>query len=440
MAADTEIADKCENTFKCHSNMKVPKIVICIVCESVYHEGDFNRYKKGYFVGKRLVVCPEHCEDNITSLDHAVLDENARKIIAQIKQHEKEDLKTCLSSSVMLNMSNQNDILNKTVIHDEEDKLVSAKVEIELLRELNQELKSKNLLLTELLEHNKAEITKSYADTLKINNNEKLADNIPNIVIKAKSRESAESCEQTVKRNISANTSAQIRNVMTTKTGAVIVKCKNKEDVTRTKSMLSEKLGENYEVNQDKMNLPKIKIFDIDSDMDKDELIEDICNRNSVMFDGNFNIVADFTSGNKKRSLILEVSSNIYLSVMSAGVLYVGHKCCRVYDTFDLSICYKCGRANHSQKKCNNEAVCLICAGRHDTKACTSCTKKCANCVYYNKQFNKNHCTDHVATDISACEYLKSKLNKLLKSTEYPIQPRLPTHLGKVLEPKRSAT
>lgn len=65
MAADTEIADKCESTFKCHSNMKVPKIVICIVCESVYHEGDFNRYKKGYYVGKRL-VCPDHCEDNIT--------------------------------------------------------------------------------------------------------------------------------------------------------------------------------------------------------------------------------------------------------------------------------------------------------------------------------------------------------------------------------------
>ncbi|CAD6235940.1 GSCOCG00012437001-RA-CDS, partial [Cotesia congregata] len=236
----------------------------------------------------------------------------------------------------MLNMSQQNDIMNKTIIHDEGDKLVSAKMEIELLRELNQELKSKNMLLSELLEYNKAEIikSKSYADTLRTNKNEKLSDNIPNIVIKAINRESAKSCEQTFKKNISANTSAQIKNVLTTKTGTVIVKCKNKEDVSRTKSILLEKLGENYEVDQDKMNLPKIKIFDIDNDMDKDELIEDICNRNSVMFDGNFKIVADFTSGNKKRSLILEVSTNIYLNVMSAGVIYVGHKNINDVDEF----------------------------------------------------------------------------------------------------------
>lgn len=102
-------------------------------------------------------------------------------------------------------------------------------------------------------------------------------------------------------------------------------------------------------------------------------------------------------------------------------------------------MCFKCGRANHNHKKCNNETACLICAGKHDTRECTSTTKKCINCVYYNKQFNKNNSTDHVATDVSACSYLQFKFDNILKSTDYPTRPQIPTHFGKFLQPKRAA-
>ena len=91
---------------------------------------------------------------------------------------------------------------------------------------------------------------------------------------------------------------------MTTKSGVVIVKCKSKQDVSRTKDLLTEKLGENFKVVQEKMNAPKIKIFDIKSEMSKEELIDDICNRNSAYFDAEFKILADFTNSKKKRSLV----------------------------------------------------------------------------------------------------------------------------------------
>lgn len=104
--------------------MKIPKILVCIICESVYHERDFNRYKKGFYVGKSLIVCPEHSVENIISFDLALLDENSRKIIAQIKQHEKEDLKVCLSSSVMLDSPHSQDLLNKTVRNNDDEQLV----------------------------------------------------------------------------------------------------------------------------------------------------------------------------------------------------------------------------------------------------------------------------------------------------------------------------
>lgn len=123
---------------------------------------------------------------------------------------------------------------------------------------------------------------------MKANNKERLSEVVPAIVIKTRNKEAGKNCVQIVEKIISANISAQVKNVLSTKSGSVVVECKYKQDVARTKAVLVEKLGDNYEVEQEKMSAPKIKIYDLDSDMDKDELIEDISNRNNPFFDNNF--------------------------------------------------------------------------------------------------------------------------------------------------------
>ncbi|CAG5084915.1 Protein of unknown function, partial [Cotesia congregata] len=139
----------------------------------------------------------------------------------------------------MLDSSNSQDLLNKTVRNNEDEQTTRT-------------------------------------DALKVNNKERLPEVVPAIVIKTRNKEADKICVQIVKKNITANTSAQIKNVLSTKSGSVVVKCKYKQDVARTKAVLAEKLGDNYEVEQEKMCAPKIKIYDIDSDMDKEELMEDI--------------------------------------------------------------------------------------------------------------------------------------------------------------------
>ena len=58
--------NKTEFVFKCYSNISVSNIVICIICDNVYHEGDYNKYKKDLYVSKFLVVCPEHLDQDLT--------------------------------------------------------------------------------------------------------------------------------------------------------------------------------------------------------------------------------------------------------------------------------------------------------------------------------------------------------------------------------------
>lgn len=268
----------------------------------------------------------------------------------------------------------------------------------------------------------------SYASVTK---SVKKIEKVPNIVVTAKSNDNRETIVK-VKNKLISDLSVPINNVSERKDGIVYVKCKNNDDVSRAKNVLSEKLGSDYSVDVEHLKMPKIKVINVENDLEKDDLCTDIYNRNFLDFDGACNLIADYKNRSGKRILILEVTAESYKYVKDNGFrLYIGHQCCRVFDHFNLNICYKCGRSNHSHKNCNNTVKCLNCAGDHDTKTCTSQIKRCLNCMYYNEKFHKNRSIDHCATD-TCCEYLAFKFNQLIAGTDYPVKPTIPKSLGYV--------
>lgn len=196
--------------------------------------------------------------------------------------------------------------------------------------------------------------------------------------------------------------------------------------------MLSEKLGPDFSVDVEHLQMPKIKVINVESDLENDDLCNDIYNRNSLDFDGAFNSIADYKNLSGKRMLILEITAESYKQVKDNGFrLYNGHQCCRAFDHFNLNHCFKCGRSNHSHKKRNNPIKCLNCAGDHATKTCTTQIKRCLNCLYYNEKFHKNRSIDHCATD-TCCKYLLFKFNQLIAGTDYPVRPTIPKSSGYV--------
>lgn len=185
-------------------------------------------------------------------------------------------------------------------------------------------------------------------------------------------------------------------------------------------------------VDLEHLKMPRIKVINVENELEKEELCDDIYNRNFLDLDGAFNIIADYKNPTNKRTLILEVTAESYLQLKNNGFrLFIGHQSCRVYDHFNLNLCFNCGRLNHSHKKCSNETKCLNCAGDHPTKTCTAQVNKCLNCTYYNEKFNKSRSTDHCATD-TCCEYLAFKFNQIITTTDYPAKPILPKSLGNI--------
>ena len=152
-----------EIMYKCHPKQKVSTVTF-IVCESAYHRSDYGKCKDRKYVGENeiLMLCPDHVELNITLKNENIeLSEAARILIAYIKNEKEEQIKQRILNEISIisesaHKSIDNDKLNVTIL-TENTELDNQQIEIQLLRQLNQELMEKNALLKKLIEKEKNE-------------------------------------------------------------------------------------------------------------------------------------------------------------------------------------------------------------------------------------------------------------------------------------------
>lgn len=120
----------------------------------------------------------------------------------------------------------------------------------------------------------------------------------------------------------------------------MIISCTNENSAELTESLLKDKLKNLCNVKKNTLYDPKIKIVGID---------------NYIKF-------------SKLSTVLMEVPANIYKYVReNNNRVYVAYHNCKVYDSINVGPCSKCGRFEHSKKKCQNEIVCLKCAENHKT-------------------------------------------------------------------------
>lgn len=220
-----------------------------------------------------------------------------------------------------------------------------------------------------------------------------------------------------------------IDKVLNKQDSKVIVKCKNASDVNSALNSLKQKLGTHFNIEKEELSLPKLKLHEIDNDMDLEELQEDIIARNFSDIDSECKILHIFDVENKPRSIILQVSAAIYSVIRNYNfIICVGHQSLRAFDDLNVQPCISCCRFGHSSKKCSNDKMCMRCAGNHTVFECAKIKgknfqNKCANCSFYNYKFNKNLSTNHSAYDLDKCEALKNRIKKITDCTDYPIAP-----------------
>ena len=124
------------------------------ICLNFYHTGEivtkYNNECPVKFINNALIICQNHPNVALTSnLPYGELSSEASKLIAQIHLATKEQIKQEIIDEINLEKINSKEKdLNDTVYGDYSETL---KIENQLLKELNSELKDKNKILNELL-------------------------------------------------------------------------------------------------------------------------------------------------------------------------------------------------------------------------------------------------------------------------------------------------
>ena len=74
-------------------------------------------------------------------------------------------------------------------------------------------------------------------------------------------------------------------------------------------------------------------------------------------------------------SIILETDGIAHQQLLERGLLYLGWRRCKFYDSANVKKCFNCWGYGHTQKTYKKDRVCNHCAEKHESKECKSKTK-----------------------------------------------------------------
>jgi hypothetical protein len=167
---------------------------------------------------------------------------------------------------------------------------------------------------------------------------------------------------------------------------------------------------------------PKIQIFDVPKNMEKDELISEISKQDTLpdTIPKDF-IKSAFKTGQPKddsNTWVIELHPAARNHFMRIGKIYIQWKSLNIKDYLRVTRCFNCQKYGHVSKYCQSEKQCGICAAtNHETRNCmvkdNEQKHKCANCVR-SRQSN----TNHQAGD-SECPIYLFKRQDLINNTLY---------------------
>ena len=271
----------------------------------------------------------------------------------------------------------------------------------ELKNSIKQELSEFKSLLNakELGEEVNTKNKKSYAD---------VAGEV--VIIKPKSSQDCQKTKEVLRKAINPTAlEVGIQHIKEVKEGGVVIKCKSKEEVEKIKNAAERNLKKNYEINTPQQKNPKIKIVDIENNMDKQKLENCMIKQNAfIKHDDLYINVKVIKKMKTKFMAIVECDPITFQKIIDRGKLGIDWSMCRVFEYISVFRCFKCGDFDHRAKECDSESACLKCSKTdHLMEACVSETIECLNCIRANKKFRLSLKTDHSLFDNSCPSYLR---------------------------------
>lgn len=175
-----------------------------------------------------------------------------------------------------------------------------------------------------------------------------------------------------IQKVINPSTSKITNMKITASGGNVIIACKDKESIEKCSEEMKTKLGEKYNINIPTKRNVQIQIMGLVNQLEEKDLTEKIELQNHVLH-ANSKITLVNIKKNKKGRIeaLIESDEITHNNIMEKEILAIGWRECRVYENVPMSRCFNCQRYSHVAKYCEQPLRCGVCAGWHDSNACS---------------------------------------------------------------------
>lgn len=243
----------------------------------------------------------------------------------------------------------------------------------------------------------------------------------PTIVIKPKSKQTSSKTYEDITGKIEKN-ELNICGTRNARDGGIILRCENSAETLKAKQIVKDKLGSNYEVILPKVNLPRVRISNIDPELSNESIINELKNNNECIKEMEMKLVTVIPK--KIRSVqsndaVVEVNSESFNKLLEISVLSLPWRECPLSEHLYVKRCFKCCGFFHKSSECQQNQICSHCSGSHKHTECKNKKKMCCtNCKQANEKFKLKLDYNHHAWDKQCPIYLR-RLNSVKNKIEY---------------------
>lgn len=241
------------------------------------------------------------------------------------------------------------------------------------------------------------------------------------VIVTAVGEESIDDLKKDLKQAWRSNLDAPVpRDVVTTKTGQLVVKLKTKIESERLKDVFTkaEILKDKIKVVVPRRRLERLLILGVDPEVQEEtvkrsvsRVLQEWCmDDDSEIAGQDFEILKRMTTKSGRVNWLLGVGKEFMEYLINSKRICIDMERYRVVKFVPIVRCFKCQTFGHILSKCDKEIKCLNCAGKHFVKDCNVDTVVCANC----KQNGDNTLEISHKADSLDCPVFKKYRDELL--------------------------
>lgn len=139
------------------------------------------------------------------------------------------------------------------------------------------------------------------------------------LLLKQKSAETYKAIESNVNKE-----EVKICSTQNVREGGIVLQCANANETMKVKQIISEKLGDNYEVILPKVKCPRVRISNIDDKIPKDKIIDELKKANESIQNMQMRLITVIPrkrNANSTNDIVIEVDSASFKQLIELGIL-----------------------------------------------------------------------------------------------------------------------